>query len=118
MNWLEIKQVMEQNISNDLGQMLGIPTAQISTNTTAEGCAITIGNTPMSKFVFKWSYDQPHDLICETISGVVDMHGLSLTLTPATITLSAMQAICNYLYDIMVPKMEEEVDESVESEGQ
>lgn len=114
MNWLEIKQEIEQNISNDIGQLLGIPTAQISTNTTAEGCTITIGNTPMSKFIFKWSYDQPHDLICETISGAVNMHDLSLTLTPATITLSAMQAIYNYLHDIMVPKMEEQVDGSEE----
>lgn len=115
MNWLEIKQSMEQNISNNLGQLLGIPTAQISTNTTAEGCTITIGDTLMSRFVFKWSYEQPNDLICETISGVVDMHNLSLRLTPATITLSAMQAICNYLCDIMVPHQEEEVDGS---EGQ
>lgn len=111
MNWLEIKQSIEQNISNDLGQMLGIPATQIFTNTTVEGCTITVGNTPMSKFVFKWSYDQPDDLVCDSISGVVDMENLSLTLTPATITLSAMQAICNYLRDVMIPEQEEEVNE-------
>lgn len=111
MNWLEIKQNIEQNISNGLGQLLGIPSTQIFTNTGVEGCEVTVGDTVTSKFVFKWSYDQPDDLICESTSGVIDMHGLSLRLTPATITLSAMQAICNYLRDIMIPQQEEEIDE-------
>ena len=111
MNWLEIKQNIEQNISNGLGQLLGIPPVQIFTNTTVEGCKVAVGDTPMSKFIFRWNYDQPDDLICETISGVVDMQDLSLTLTPATITLSAMQAICNYLRETLIPQQEEEVNE-------
>lgn len=94
MNWKQLKTEQEQAVVAAIrGLINATEETQIMAEVSENGCVVTMPQSPFSMVQFVWECDTPEDLVCTTMSGAIQNDPPSLTITPSSVTLSALAAI-------------------------
>lgn len=115
--WQELKRQQEEQLSNAVRALFGMSeNTPVTAKITDDGCTVTLHTSSLSKFEFDWSESDPTDLKVAVTSGRITTDPYGIQLTPATITLSAINAIRGVIVSIMMPQ--DEATEEIENKGE
>ncbi len=108
--WQELKHQQEEQLSNAIRTLFGMDeNTPVTAAIIDDGCTVTLHTSSLTKFDFAWSEKDPADITITTISGRFTTDPYGIQLTPAVITLSAIEAVRHVIRGIMLPQ-----DEAVE----
>lgn len=105
--WQELKRQQEEQLSNAIRTLFGMDeNTPVTAAITDDGCTVTLHTSSLTKFDFAWSEKDPADITITTISGRITTDPYGIQLTPAVITLSAIEAVRHVIRGIMLPRDE------------